>query len=111
MTPFYYTIKEDGFSLLDDVEAYCETSVDLVGGEIVVTVDSVWIEGYRGPLGAREKRMFNLAETGDALLIALGRDIATAAQADEDFCTQAAELEGLTYRTRGGNDPEARWAA
>ena len=119
MHPFSYSIKQNGFDFIPDIEVGIECDAELIGDEPVLSATAVYGTAYKsqsitddqGKLRVHtEKCTFDLLKSDDCTLVRLAYDIIAAAETDDDFMESVMGDAGYTY-IGNGNDPDAGWRA
>ena len=96
--PFTHTVRDPGLGidLFHDVECEVEVSVEIDGGEPVISIDGVYIGNV------------NLFR-GSTLAKMVATEIADAAEDDDALLARAIADDGIAYVGAGSNDPDGRF--
>lgn len=90
-----------------DIDVELEARAELDGGDPIVIVESILLDGDVGPDGTRP--VVDLLASADPVLNGFGRQLQAEAAIDDRVFAAAIQDAGISYRGLGGNDPDGRW--
>lgn len=99
-----YDIRsEDGAIIIPDLDCRIVASLDWDNGEPIVSVDDILVRDWRG-----NDAYVSILPSTDPLCQWVAHRIIEQAEDDADLIVDLMDGDGVSYRGRGGNDPDGR---